>query len=448
MDTGDAAVPQELAACVPRTVQELGLALRQLRQRAKRSASGKFTFRELAKLTNYSHGAINNWFRGLSLPSADGLGDVLSVLGATPAEQRMLATARDAIEEDRHWRPGSPSASAAPDLRAEAGQPPMLQLEVRYSLPPGTAAFTGRDREMDSVIAAVTGAARSGAAIPACVFHGMPGVGKTALAVYAAHKLSKKFPARQLFIDLHAHTPGRSPMSPDDALAGLLAAAGVDPRFVPGDLEGRAGMWRDITAGQRALLVLDNAVSSAQVVPLLPGGRGWLVLVTSRRHLGDLPGIVVPVPLDVLPPQQAAEMFTRLAPRAAQSPDQVAEMIELAGFLPLAVTLLARVFARHPAWTLADLASETRDGLMTLTAESDTVAAAFAVSHRYLNPERQRLFGLLGLHPGTSIDAYAAAALAGVSPGDAAALLDGLHGEGLVTETSHRRYGMHALLRR
>jgi hypothetical protein len=82
----------------------------------------------------------------------------------------------------------------------------------------------------------------------------MPGAGKTALAVRAAHALREEFPDRQLFIDLHAHTPGREPVRPEDALAALLAATGADPRFLPGDLDGRAGMWRDKMAGQRALV--------------------------------------------------------------------------------------------------------------------------------------------------------------------------------------------------
>jgi hypothetical protein len=106
-------------------------------------------------------------------------------------------------------------------------------------------------------------------------------------------------------------------------------------------------------AGKRALLVLDNAGSSAQVGPLLPGGGECVVLVTSRRHLGDLPGAVVPVLLDVLSAARAEEMFTRLAPRAAADPAGVAEVARLAGFLPLAVSLLARVFARHRSWTSA-----------------------------------------------------------------------------------------------
>jgi predicted ATPase len=100
---------------------------------------------------------------------------------------------------------------------------------------------------------------------------GMPGVGKTALAVHAAHLLRGRFPDRQLFIDLHAHTPGQEPMLPEAALAGLLAAVGVDARYLPADLAGRTDLWRDRMAGQRALLVLDNAAGSGQVAPLLPG---------------------------------------------------------------------------------------------------------------------------------------------------------------------------------
>ncbi|MCW2930618.1 MAG: transcriptional regulator [Actinomycetia bacterium] len=116
------------------------------------------------------------------------------------------------------------------------------------------------------------------------------------------------------------------------------------------------------------------------------------MLVTSRRHLGDLPGVVTPVLLDVLTPAQAAQMFTRLAPRAAGSPGEVAEVAELAGFLPLAISLLARLFARHQSWTLADLAAETRASLLTLTAGHESVAAAFEISYRHLNPARRRMY--------------------------------------------------------
>ena len=207
-------------------------------------------------------------------------------------------------------------------------------------------------------------------------------------------------------------------------------------------------MWRDRMAAQRAIIVLDNAASSAQVTPLLPGSESCLVLVTSRRHLGDLPGAVAPVMLEVLPPDKAREMFLRLAPRAAPPPAAVAELVRLAGFLPLAISLLARVYARHPSWTLADLADETRASMLTIAAEKDTIAAAFELSYRYLPPGLQDLFRRLGLHLGTTIDPYAAAALAGTGLQEATGQLDALHHEGLVIETGHRRYGMHDLIRR
>jgi Domain of unknown function (DUF4062) len=318
------------------------------------------------------------------------------------------------------------------------------RLAIRHSLPPDAAALTGRSAEVEQIIMAVAPGMPGGGVI---AIGGMPGVGKTALAVHVAHRLRDQFPDRQLFIDLHAHTPGREPLSPEAALAGLLCTVGVDPRYLPGDLEGRISLWRDRMARQRAVLVLDNAASSGQVTPLLPGAEGSLVLVTSRRPLGDLPGTVVPVQLECLPPDEARIMFLRLAPRAAIQAQEVDELVQLAGYLPLAIWLLARVYAKHPAWMLADLAAEAKASLLTLAAEKDSVAAAFDVSYRSLSPDRRRFFRYLGLPPGTVMDAHAAAALAGIDLRQAVGHLDGLHDEGLLAEVGYRRYRMHDLLR-
>jgi tetratricopeptide (TPR) repeat protein len=330
------------------------------------------------------------------------------------------------------------------------GQPDNAEIvDVRSILPADVTAFTGRGAELTQITAAVTAAAGTGGVVAIHAIDGMPGVGKTALAVRVAHLLKDRFLDRQLVVDLRGHTPGRVPARPEAALAGLLMAVGIDARSQPEDLAGRIGLWRDWMAGQRALLILDNAASSEQVAPLLPGSAGCLVLVTSRRHLGDLPGAVVPVLLDALSPGQAREMFLRLAPRAAAGPaDAVAELAELAGFLPLAISLLARVYARHSAWSLRDLVGETRQSILSLTAEKDSVAAAFDVSYQCLQPRQQQFFRLIGLHPGSTVDVSAAAALAEVSSEEAAAHLDALHGEGLLTEPGYRRYGMHDLIRR
>ena len=150
--------------------------------------------------------------------------------------------------------------------RLDTCQPP----EVRYSLPPDAAAFTGREEELDRITAAVAQGATAGGVVAICPIGGMPGVGKTALAVHAAHLLRHRFPDRQLFIDLHAHTPGHKPVTPQAALAGLLTATGVDARSLPRDLDDRAALWRDRMAGQRVLLVLDNAESSAQAASCCP----------------------------------------------------------------------------------------------------------------------------------------------------------------------------------
>ena len=364
-------------------------------------------------------------------------------LGVRPGPELTAAHQR-VLRQD--IRPAAGTATVTGRPGPDAGQASAPGMAC--SLPPDTAAFTGRGAELDRITAAVAQAAGSGGVVAICAIGGMPGVGKTALAVHASHLLKDRFPDRQLFVSLHAHTPGQDPLTPHAALAVLLAAAGVDARYLPGDLAGRTALWRDRMAGQKALIVLDNAASTAQVAPLLPASAGCLVLVTSRRHLGDLPGAAAPVQLPVLTEDEAREMFVRLAPRAAAGPDgAVAELAGLAGFLPLAVSLLARVYARHPSWTLEDLAAETRTGLLTLTAERDSVAAAFELSYRHLAPGQQQFFRRLGLHPGISTDAYAAAALAGISLREAAGQLDALHGEGLLTETGHRRYGMHDLIR-
>ena len=413
------------------SVGGLGAALRQLRR--ERGLSQRDLLRPLSL---GSHSVIVDWEAGRRIPPADVLTAYERYFELPPGELlalRKLALAeRAAVEADRLCPP--PAGPAIP--------------QVRYSLPADTAAFTGREDELGQITAVMTQAAGAGGVVAVGAIDGMPGVGKTALAVHAAHVLAAEFPDRQLFVDLHGYTPGHDPVTAEDALAGLLTATGVDPGHLPGDLAGRAALWRDKMAGQKALLVLDNAASSGQVAPLLPGGGRCLVLVTSRRHLGDLSGAVAPVLLDALPPEEAADMFIRLAPRTAGDRDGIGEVVALAGYLPLAVSLLARVFARHPSWTLADLVAETRGGVLTMAAEQDSVAAAFGVSYRHLGPAAQKLFRLLGVHPGTTIDGYAAAALAGIGLAGATGLLDGLHREGLVTEAGHRRYGMHDLLRR
>ena len=322
--------------------------------------------------------------------------------------------------------------------------PQVLPLPVTCTLPADTAAFTGRSTELSEITAAV---AEPGRVVAIHAIDGMPGVGKTALAVRAGYLIADRFPDLQLFMDMKGHTPGQQPTAPADALASMLAADGVDTRYLPSDLDGRAAMWRDRMAGKRALLILDNAASSDQVAPLLPGAAGCLVLVTSRRYLGDLPQAAVSVPLDILPADEAAQMFLSLAPHAASAPAKVAELVALSGHLPLAILLLARLFTKHRSWSMDVLIGETTAKLLTVTAESRTIAAAFDLSYQCLGTAQQRFFRHLGLHPGAGISPHAAAALTGLPLDEAAVQLDRLHSDRLLAEPICHRYRMHDLIR-
>jgi tetratricopeptide (TPR) repeat protein len=276
----------------------------------------------------------------------------------------------------------------------------------------------------------------------------MPGVGKTAFAIHVGHELASQFPDGQLFIDLHAHTAGRTPVEPIDALASLLIANGLDPELMPADLDDRATLWRGRLAEKKVLLILDNAASTNQVKPLLPNSIGCLVLVTSRRRLTALDA--VPVQLDVLPPNQAAEMFIRLAHRPADQPDELMRLVDLCGYLPLAIALLAGVFNNRPMISVAHLAADLEAAsskLPLFKAEDNTVAAAFDLSYQRLRAPLQYFFRCLGLHPGSDLDVYAAAALATVSIKQADEHLRDLYNDHLIDEPVYGRYRMHDLIR-
>ncbi len=231
----------------------------------------------------------------------------------------------------------------------------------------------------------------------------------------------------------------------------MLLTAGVPAQHIPPDLEARAGRWRDHVAGQRILLVLDDAAGHEQVRPLLPGTPGSLVLVTSRRRLTALDDAAV-ISLETLSPGEAAALLAQLAGRAdlAAPAGPAGEITRLCGYLPLAIGMLARQLRHHPARTGAELAAglaAARDRLAVMRTENLSVAAAFDLSYQELTGDQQRLFGRLGLVPGPDIDAYAAAALDGTSVATARSQLDELYDHHLITEPAPGRYLLHDLLR-
>ena len=336
---------------------------------------------------------------------------------------------------------------AAARGRTPAGASPAA---ATRTLPRDIAGFTGRGAELGHLMAQLTDAA-SGGVVGIHAIGGMAGIGKTTLAVHAAHQLAERFPDGQFFLPLHAHTPGQRPVDPADALASLLLTAGVAAQQIPPGLEARAGRWRDHVAGQKILLVLDDAAGHEQVRPLLPGTAGSLVLITSRRRLAALEDAAA-ISLDTLPPGDAAALLARLAARPGlQAGDAAAaEITRLCGHLPLAIGMLARQLHHHPAWTAAGLAADlatARDRLAVMCAENLSVAAAFDLSYQDLPGDQQRLFRRLGLHPGPDIDAYAAAALDDTSLDTARRGLEGLYDQHLLTEPARGRYRLHDLIR-
>src|SRR6266851_4813418 len=344
-----------------------------------------------------------------------------------------------------------PAGKVMLDWVPAAAVVPRMQATVALrTLPRDTAAFTGRTRELDRLAAAVSQTAASGV-IGIHAVDGMAGIGKTTFAVHAAHQLAARFPDGQVFLRLHAHTAGQRPVDPAEALGTLLLTTGVAPQQIPPGLEARSASWRGHLAGKKVLVVLDDAAGSDQVRPLLPGSVGCLVLVTSRRRLTALEE-AAPISLDTLPPGEAADLFVRLAARPGLRPGHhaVAQVTGLCGYLPLAIRLVAARLRHHPTWTVTDLAAEldtARDRLAAMQAEDVSVAAAFDLSYQDLTAGQQRLFRRLGLHPGTDIDAYAAAALDDTGLQATRRRLGELYDHNLVSEPTRGRYRLHDLLR-
>jgi tetratricopeptide (TPR) repeat protein/transcriptional regulator with XRE-family HTH domain len=390
--------------------------------------------RELGRRSGYSTGHISQLRRGLRNPSAETARDLDDALGADGA---LIAAASPV--------PGELAGGSVPPQPAAARAGGAW---ATRTLPRDIASFTGRDRQLRELLDAAAG---QGGVVGIHAIGGMAGVGKTAFAVHAAHLLADRFPEGQVFLSLHGHTPGHRPADPAAALASLLLTIGVPARQIPPGLAARTALWRDRLAGQRLLLVLDDAADSEQVLPLLPGAGTSLVLITSRRHLSALDDATT-ISLDTLPPGEAAVLLARLVGRPALSPEDpaVGEIARLCGYLPLAIGMVARQLRHHPAWSPAGRAAElaaAADRLDLMATENLSVAAAFDLSYADLPQAQQRLFRLLGLHPGDEIDAYAAAALDGSDPDSARRSLEALYDNYLVTEPAAGRFRMHDLIR-
>jgi tetratricopeptide (TPR) repeat protein len=319
------------------------------------------------------------------------------------------------------------------------------------SLPRDVPTYTGRRSELDRLIRAATNSVAFGGVVGIHAIDGMAGVGKTALAIHAAHKLAGWFPDGQVFIPLHAHTPGQQPVDPSEALATLLLTVGVPAEQIPAGVEARSALWRHYLKDKRLLLVADDAAGSEQVRPLLPGAERCLVLVTSRRRLTALEA-GDSISLDILSPDEAAELFIRIAGRSDldATHSDVSEVVQLCGRLPLAVRMAAAQLSCHPTWKIGNLSAALaaeHNLSLAISAENVTVAATFDLSYRHLTSHQQKLFCRLGLQFGIDIDDYAAAVLVDTDLPTARQLLNDLYNYHLIDELTFGRYRFHDLMR-
>ncbi|MGK5741222.1 BTAD domain-containing putative transcriptional regulator [Micromonospora sp. URMC 103] len=333
--------------------------------------------------------------------------------------------------------------------RPRAASPPPLPRPAQ--LPPDLSFFTGRDDLVAEARAAVAGP--DGSAVLA--IDGMPGVGKTALAVHLAHGLAAGYPDGQLYVDLRGYD-GREPaMSASEALRGFLGSLGVPQEGIPAELHAQAGMYRSRLAGRRLLVVLDNCRDAEQIRHLLPGSPGCLVIVTSRSRLSTLltTAGAYPLPVGLPSVDEARAAFVRLlgAARVAADPAAIDAIIDACGRLPLALALVAARAAGLPGTPPAQIAADLAHAPGSLDGfDGDGpqagLRAVFSWSYRELSASAARLFRLLPIHPGPDISVAGAAGLAGVPLRTGRALLGELSRAHLVVEDRPGRYRTHDLL--
>ena len=320
------------------------------------------------------------------------------------------------------------------------------RIAAALQLPRDVGDFTDRECETAVLVETLSQPGSNGAPLIAVVT-GKPGVGKSALAVHAAHALSMVYPDAQLYADL----TDASVDDPDVIVTGFLEALGSEQLSTAASE--RSALFRHMTRGRRLLIVLDGAVAEGQVRPLIPATAGSAVIVTSRAPLSGLEGISQAIDLDILGEADGAAMLATMLqgdPRLPGELDAVHRVARLCGGLPLALRIAgARLRARR-TWDIAGFATRLADErrrLDELAAGDREVRASFALSADELTPSALRLFGFVGVLRTPTVDRAIAGALLDVAPEAAASVLEELADAHLLDVVDDERYAIHDLLR-
>ncbi|MFE9454847.1 ATP-binding protein [Streptomyces sp. NPDC006739] len=336
---------------------------------------------------------------------------------------------------------------------AKAGGPTGVFRQLPADLP----TFTGRGAELRGLFLAVDDAPGPTPTVVVSAIEGMAGIGKTRLAVRAAHELVRagRFTDVQLFVNLRGFDPDRPPVDPSAVLDAFLRQLGVPAQAIPDSLDDRAAMFRNHLHGKDALIVLDNAAGEDQVKDLIPASPSCLVLITSRRSLTGLAG-AVPCQLGLFREDEALDLLARIVgeDRTRAELQAAADVVRLCGHLPLAVALAGGQLLRRPTWRLADLADRLESAGLDAVEPAGAggagrhgVRSLFELSLRALPKAAQRVFCRAALFPGSSFTAAAMAAAAGLEPAQAESVLESLVDEYLLESKAAGRYELHDLLR-
>ena len=348
--------------------------------------------------------------------------------------------------------PGAEAELEAPEEAVE--MPPGLLTPAQ--LPADIGDFTGRETHVEQLCALLLAgnAAKSPGAVRIVVVNGAAGLGKTTLAVHAAHQISAQFPDGQLYVDLQGASSLTA--SPGEVLARFLRDLGVEGDKIPARDDERAALYRTTLARRRVLILLDNAKDAAQVRPLLPGSSSCAVLVTTRNRTADLASTRF-VDLNVLDDGEALELFSRVVgeDRAAAEPDATAEILVACAGLPLAIRICAARLAARRQWKISTLAARLRDQhrrLDELTTGDLAVRASFQVSYDSIRTvsrgaDPARAFRLLGLWQGASVSLQAAAAMLGEPEDQVTEMLESLVDANLLESPAPDWYRFHDLLK-
>ncbi|WP_436845895.1 BTAD domain-containing putative transcriptional regulator [Streptomyces tibetensis] len=353
---------------------------------------------------------------------------------------------------------GQVSRAGAPGVSGER-VPPLVPpgaggpVPTPGQLPPAPAPFVGRGAVRGSLHRALTAPGPH----PVAVISGMAGVGKSALALEVAHQVAERFPDGQLHLHLHGASPGRTPLTPGQALTALLGDLGTEPCRIPEQPDSAAALLRSLLAPTRTLLVLDDAASAAQVRPLLPGGSGCAVIVTSRSPLTALDG-AARIPLVPLPDEESAELLRSASGRdGLDGTDAARRLAELTGGLPLALRALAARLAARRALTPETLAGQlaTAEGRLRHLEYDDlsvrrSLAVAYdalAASEREADRDAARTLRGIGTLDLPTYGVSLLARLTGIGEPRTEAALDRLLDVALLEETAYGRYVPHVLVR-